>query len=144
MIQTLPNKISYYSYPGIVNIGTSSIIISDKIEAMVFVTRVCKVLNAPINKVLSDTRKSEIMEVRHICMYLIKNYLRLKSKNKTTLKFIGDIFGRDHSAIIYSLKVCKNWIDTNKSYREKFEKVVEELELTHKYKINYKNIRYYE
>lgn len=64
-----------------------------------FIMRACELTKIPFNKLIGQTRVRDIVEVRHVLMYLIfKNYPGM------TLKKIGSYFGnRDHSSVIHAV-----------------------------------------
>ena len=64
------------------------------------------------------SRKREIVELRQIFMWLIKN------KTTISLKKIGrQCGGRDHSTVINACGVVNDLADTNKKYREDLDKI---------------------
>ena len=64
------------------------------------------------------SRKREIVELRQIFMWLIKN------KTTISLKKIGrECGGRDHSTVINACQVVNDLADTNKKYREDLDKI---------------------
>lgn len=64
-----------------------------------------------LDVVKEKTRKSEIVIVRFIMMYLMKKYTIM------SLKSIGEYFsGRDHSTVINGLDVVAKWFDQPKMY----------------------------
>lgn len=64
-----------------------------------------------VDLIKEKTRKSEIVIVRFIMMYLMKKYTIM------SLKSIGEYFsGRDHSTVINGLGVVAKWFDQPKMY----------------------------
>lgn len=64
-----------------------------------------------VDLIKEKTRKSEIVIVRFIMMYLMKKYTIM------SLKSIGEYFsGRDHSTVINGLDVVAKWFDQPKMY----------------------------
>lgn len=57
--------------------------------------------------VLSPVRKKEVVFARHVAMYI------LKEKNGLNIMRIADLFGRDHSSIIYGISRIKLEIESN-------------------------------
>ncbi|MDR2684808.1 MAG: chromosomal replication initiator protein DnaA [Prevotellaceae bacterium] len=72
-----------------------------------------------VEKLLSNTRKREIVQARQIAMYLSKNYTKYSATQ------IGaQIGGKDHTTVLHACKVVQDMMDTNKE----FKKYVQELE----------------
>lgn len=63
-----------------------------------------------------NSKKREVFEARIISMYLIKNY----NKN-LTLEAVGKMFNRDHTSVIYSIKQLENFLDTDPTFRNKYQ-----------------------
>lgn len=67
----------------------------------------------------SHSRKREFVEIRHLTMYLAKQQV-----NKASLTFIGqNIDNKDHSSVLYAIKTVANLIETDKNFRERYEKI---------------------
>ncbi|MEE9373099.1 MAG: chromosomal replication initiator protein DnaA [Saprospiraceae bacterium] len=85
----------------------------------------------PIEKLISKTRKRDIVIARQLSMYLAKNH------TSDSLKQIGANFGgRDHSTVIYSCKTVKDLMDTDLLFRD----TVQELERKVKLQLNRGNV----
>jgi chromosomal replication initiator protein len=62
---------------------------------------------------MKDTRKREVIKVKHIAMCLCREYTRL------SLAQIGMIFGdRDHASVLHACRSVNNQADIYKCYRE--------------------------
>lgn len=69
---------------------------------------------ATIEDVKGKCREKELIILRHLCMYFIRQIRR-----DMTLKGIGYVFSkRDHSTVIYACYSVQDQIDVNKKYRE--------------------------
>jgi chromosomal replication initiator protein len=80
---------------------------------------VCDFFALPYDKIVSKSRKREIVMVRQIAMYLSKNHT-----NYSTAQ-IGDQIGKkDHTTVLHSCKAIQNMIDTDKV----FKKTMQDLE----------------
>jgi len=67
----------------------------------------------PAEKLMSPTRKRNIVIARQLSMYLAKNLT-----NKS-LKIIGEqLGGKDHSTVIYSCKAVQDLMDTDKEFKD--------------------------
>ncbi len=68
------------------------------------------------------SRKREIVEARHIAMYLCRKF------TGHSLKEIGRRFGkRDHTTVINAIKKVEDHAETNVQFREKFRRIQEVL-----------------
>ena len=66
----------------------------------------------------AKSRKSEIVEMRSIISYLI----RKGSKNKVSLREIGEQFGgKDHASILYNIRTLEKLMSTDKKLKEKVD-----------------------
>lgn len=81
--------------------------------------------NIPIEKLQSKTRLREIVEARQLSMFLAKNY------TKDSLKSIGASFGgRDHSTVLHSLKIVRDMMDTDQTFKDKVNYLVKKVQTT--------------
>lgn len=60
------------------------------------------------------------------------NYRRLEGREhrksfKYSLRKLGDLTNCDHATVIHSSKTCRNLMDTDRTYREKCNQVIEKL-----------------
>ncbi|MDR0385792.1 MAG: chromosomal replication initiator protein DnaA [Prevotellaceae bacterium] len=86
----------------------------DKIKKIV-----CDYFEMPLDKLLSMSRKREIVLTRQIAMFLSKNHTRYSFAQ------IGDQIGKkDHTTVLHACKTVQNLIDTDKA----FKKTMQELE----------------
>lgn len=101
---------SPYSAPGIIKKVPLSIqLISHS---------VCDYFKVDYDSVFSKSRKSSILEIRQIVMYLSYKFLPKSYKD------IGDWFGMDHTTIMNSCTRIQNRLDTEKMY----VKIIEDIE----------------
>lgn len=63
-----------------------------------------------LEQVLSENRKKEIKEMRHICIYLTREFFNLKFKQ------ISTVFSKDHSTCIHSVKTVISFRNSYKKY----------------------------
>lgn len=68
--------------------------------------------------VFSDSRKRELVEVRHIIWYI------LLAKGYTSVR-IGRVYGMDHSSILYAKGGIQDRMDTEQEFRKRVESIVE-------------------
>ena len=68
---------------------------------------VCQRSGIEKEKILSRSRKKEIVAARFACMYL------LRKEAFMTFAAIGRLFGRDHTTAIHALSSVENLLETN-------------------------------
>ncbi len=68
----------------------------DNIDAGRIIECVCKFYNLKKEEILARKRTKEIAEARQVAMYLISEMLSMP------LKAVGNIFGKDHTTVIYA------------------------------------------
>jgi chromosomal replication initiator protein len=79
---------------------------------------VCDYFNISVEKMLSKTRKGEIVVARHISMYLARKL------TKNPLVTIGAKCGnKDHATVLHACKSISNSCDTNKAFRHDVEEI---------------------
>jgi len=77
-----------------------------------------------INKHLinSKSRLREVVMARNICMLYLRNYTHLSYKT------IGEVFGKDHSTVLYSCKRCMIDIEINYAgLKDKYQILLENM-----------------
>lgn len=94
---------------------------TEKVERIIYL--VCGVTNTPYQFILGKSRSREIVEVRHIAMYLVCWHTTL------SLKAIGKIFNRDHSSVIHARDTVSDLLDTSAEFRYKFKSINDKLNL---------------
>jgi chromosomal replication initiator protein len=75
-----------------------------------------------IDELRGKSRKKELIEARQVSMYLIKDLMI------TPLTQIGYFFGRDHSAIIYSVKAITENLCTDTRLQDKLASLKRQLQ----------------
>jgi hypothetical protein len=79
--------------------------------------------NYTLKDLKSPWRKREVVECRHVCIYIMRH------KANYDLKKIGRIFGgRDHSTIIYACRAVENLINLDKRFNKMVKDVYEEIQ----------------
>lgn len=78
-------------------------------------------LHITIKAMLAKTRKREVVQARHISMFLIKKY------TKQSLSAIGQIFERDHATVIHAIKTVDNLCETDQSFKQTLEDIERSL-----------------
>jgi len=73
---------------------------------------VCKYFEIDMDLVHSKSRKREIVQARHVAMFLSKKYTSLSYAH------IGNMIGkRDHATVLHAVKAIQDALDTNKSFQ---------------------------
>lgn len=62
------------------------------------------------------TRRKRVVEARHCAVYMLRQYTDM------TLNEIGEIMSGDlhHTTVLHSIKTCKNWVDIDDDFAQKF------------------------
>lgn len=75
--------------------------------------------NIPLNHIIGESRKKEIVSVRHISMYLSKVL------TKSSLKTIGLHFGgRDHSTVIHAIKLITYQMENDPTFAAEIRSLI--------------------
>ncbi len=76
----------------------------------------------PLTLITGKTRKQEVVVARQTAMYIIKQHTQL------SLKSIGSHFGgRDHTTVIHSCQMVKNYLDTDSRAQNAMSTILERL-----------------
>jgi len=76
------------------------------------------------NLIHSKSRRRELVMPRQVIMTISYH---ICEKRKISNRMVGLIFKLDHATVSYSRKTVKNLIETDKNFREKFNKILYEL-----------------
>ncbi|MBQ9253755.1 MAG: chromosomal replication initiator protein DnaA [Bacteroidales bacterium] len=83
---------------------------------------VCGYFNVPLEKVLSNSRKHDIVEARHITMYLSR---KLTASSLTT---IGEKCGnRNHATVLHGCKTVENICETDKTFKQSLDEIEKKI-----------------
>lgn len=105
---------SYFAVPGIR--------ISDRVTESRVISYVSVMTGVNYIKMQNKCRKRELVEARHISMYLLFRIMNLKHTA------IGKMFGgRDHTTSMHAIKAVQNLIDTDEKFRTKVDKLITEI-----------------
>lgn len=85
--------------------------------AMEIIGIVAAKLDVPVPDMLSQSRRREVMLPRCIAISHIRRNTTL------SLKKIGNIFGRDHSTVIYSLELYNDLLQFDKHFQKLVSRV---------------------
>ncbi len=77
--------------------------------------------NVDINKLVSSSRKREIVEARMQAMSIFYAYLFY------TYKRTGDVFSRDHSTVIHGIETTNNLLTSDAGFNKSFVKTLAKL-----------------
>jgi len=85
---------------------------------------VCDFYHVPYDRLLTKTRKREVVLARQITMYFAKKF------TKQSLKTIGDHFGGfDHTTVIHSCQTVENLMHTDADYKENLLEIQQKVQL---------------
>ena len=85
---------------------------------------VCDFYNVSYERLLTKTRKREVVLARQITMYFAKKF------TKQSLKTIGDHFGGfDHTTVIHSCQTVENLMETDTDYKENLLEIQQKVQL---------------
>lgn len=104
--------ISPYVVPGIKFEYMPSL--DQEFKAETVIVKICDYFKIEVSVIKSKTRKQDIADIRHLCMWFVKvnTYLPLKK--------IGQIMGgRDHTTVISSLSVVKSFLSSKQDNKIK-------------------------
>ncbi|MBD1394290.1 helix-turn-helix domain-containing protein [Mucilaginibacter glaciei] len=83
---------------------------------------VCAHFNVYKRGLIGATRMRTYTDARHMGMYLMKKFVL-----KATVNTIGEYFGRDHSTVSVSMAKVEDLTDTDKKFREHYNKLFTKL-----------------
>ncbi|MDR1980056.1 MAG: chromosomal replication initiator protein DnaA [Tannerellaceae bacterium] len=79
---------------------------------------VCNYYNMEQSVIQTQSRKREVVQARHVTMYLSKKYTNY------SFSHIGKIVGKkDHATVLYACKTIKDQIEIDKSFRSAIEEI---------------------
>ena len=84
-------------------------------KANSIVTVVAKISGLKVKKLKSDTRKRYIVDIRRMCMNLIRSKLKLPTPA------IGAMFDKDHATILHNLNQHKDLYELEVEYRRLYD-----------------------
>lgn len=105
----LPNKLNYYTMPGVINIVQP--------DNEVIIQFVCKEMNVRYKDALSKDRSRILVLTRNMCYAILKNYVG------ATVTSIGRLFFRDHTTVLHGLRMHQQDLRTNDIYQEQFDEI---------------------
>jgi len=86
---------------------------------------VCDINRIPVKDFTINSRKRELTEARfHFAAVLLIHF-------NYTYKKVGTLLGRDHSTIIHSMKQHLNFFNSIKSYKTRYNQVINMMEETY-------------
>lgn len=77
---------------------------------------VCLEYEVSYDKMVSRSRRSNIVQARHVCMWLIRNKI---VNNKLSLNDIGELLLRDHTSVMHGVKSIDNYIFSDSNFRHR-------------------------
>lgn len=124
---TFPHEEYEYAFDSVFKITDDNITSDSPIETRIWriTNRVCIMNNIPVNKLLSKTRKREVVETRQIIFKLCYELV-----SGASLSVIGEAFrfdekpnGFDHATVLHGIRTMTNLIETNKKYNNIYNKI---------------------
>lgn len=81
------------------------------------------------SQLILPTRKRSLVEPRQISMYLIRKHTLLSLQEigmfyLTSRQGKKDSYGKDHTTIIHAIKSVENFLDYDKRFAEKYNRIV--------------------
>ena len=73
------------------------------------------------------SKQSRPVSARAAVYHEIRKAGKVEKWNHYSLPFIGSLFGRDHSTVMYSLKKYQEWRECDPEFRELAERMENEL-----------------
>lgn len=83
---------------------------------------VCGHTNKPKNDVLGRSRKSDFIQSRHLCMYLLFDLLKMPKSQ------IGRIFNVNHTTVIHGIKKTEALLETDVEFQNLVNKIRSEMQ----------------
>jgi hypothetical protein len=89
----------------------------------------------PLDQVMTITRKREVVIVRHVSSYFMKEIFKSKmslaliGQQLTAQRKDGQVIYKDHASILHSIKTVNNLIDSDKKFRKDIETMRHELNI---------------
>lgn len=102
-------NLAYYSIPGL---ERNAPINHDDI-----IFFVCNYFGMNRKQLFARNRTRNVKEARFMCFVMMRHYTTM------TLKAIGQVFKLDHTTIIHGITTHKNLMDTEDSYKERYEEM---------------------
>ena len=106
--------IQYYAMPGL-KYRERLPARPDRVEGVI--NDIAEYFNVTAAAIAVRTRKRKIVDIRSIAIHFLRIKLHL------TLREIGDRFSLDHTSVIWSLKRCKNLIDTDDLFARRVQDI---------------------
>ncbi|MBX3045108.1 MAG: hypothetical protein KIT33_15085 [Candidatus Kapabacteria bacterium] len=83
---------------------------------------ISEVLGFKTDQIKSRSRKYDLVDARHITVYLLRNYTGL------TLVEIGNMIKRHHTTVVNSIKKAKDYRKYNTKFKHKFQRAQKAIE----------------
>lgn len=93
----------------------------DDDKAFKILSVVSEFYKIPIDKILSKTRVRKILEKRQLCHFITSKLTNL------SLAAVGyNLGGYDHATVSNSIKIIENIVDTDRNFRQEYERILAE------------------
>lgn len=97
--------------------------IGEIVNFSTIITQIASLMGIRRELLLSPTRRRNVVDARRI----IAAYLRQNAR--LSLSRIGNLIDRDHTDVLYLLKSHNSLMDTDRSYRNLYDGIVDQLSL---------------
>ena len=104
-----------YAYVGVVDIKRREITVDS------IVNDVCQEYGVNFLDLITPCRKRELIEPRHVIMYVLKTFKLLSFEQ------IGQLFNRDHSTVVHARKAVENQRFADKNYEIRIVKLIQKI-----------------
>lgn len=81
------------------------------------ITATVEVAGISEKSIKSKTRRAEVTAARQILMHIARKH------RKVSYQLLGEIFNRDHSTVMYSVREAENRLHTDKPFRQLYDRV---------------------
>jgi hypothetical protein len=108
-----------------------------KLTPELIIKKCAEYFGVPESEIISPSRKGEFITARHTAMYLMREFIKVDSKDwrrpnkiKMTYKAIIDLFpatSKNHSSVIAAIKEISNRITYDKKYRAIYSELAKQL-----------------
>lgn len=110
------SKLSYMALPGV----PTKQRIPEIIKVINIVSDVCKITPERIKE---RSRKRDVVVARQFVIYICRKWHK-----RTTIE-LAKYFSLDHTTVMHSTSAMSNWLQTDESVQEKYNQIIEKLNL---------------
>lgn len=119
--------ISPYVFAGLTEVMTQNKTVKGAYQFKDVIECVAEVFRLTTMDIVKKTRKREIVEARHIAIYILRHDCEIQ------LKRVAAMFRQDHTTVIYAVTTAENLMGNTPEYKQKYEEAVQLLKHRHSY-----------